>query len=76
MKVLNAVLVRKVIERLMLESLWTDVEPQVNSYQFVYTKHGNTSDAIVTLMHLILKHLECLAAYARLVLLTIDLLLI
>lgn len=76
MKVLNAILVRKVFERLVLERLWTDDEPQVNSYQFTYTKNGNTSDAIVNLMHLILKHLQCLAVYARLLLLTIVLLLI
>lgn len=56
----------KCFERLMLEKLPAEVEPSLDKYQFAYAKKRSTSDAIVTLMHLILKHLECPATYARL----------
>ncbi len=56
----------KSFERLMLEELRTDVEPLLDKYQFAYTKNRSTSDAIATIMHLILKYLECPTAYARL----------
>ncbi len=56
----------KSFARLMLEELRTDVEPLLDKYQFAYTKNRSTGDAIATIMHLILKHLECLTAYARL----------
>ncbi len=55
----------KLFERLMLEELRTDVKPLLDKYQFAYTKNRITSDAIATIMHLILKHLEFSTAYAR-----------
>lgn len=52
----------------MLDKLRTQVEPLLDTYQFAYVKNRSTSDAIVTLMHVILKHLEHSVAYARLLL--------
>ncbi len=46
--------VLKSFERLMFEELRTDVEQLLDKYQFAYTKNRSTSDAIATIMHLIL----------------------
>ena len=48
------------LERLMIEVLHTEVEPKLDIHQFAYTKNRSTSDAISTIMHLTLKHLEAL----------------
>ena len=56
--------VMKCLERLLLNLLQTEVEPSLIIFQFAYTKKRSTSDAISTLMHLVLKHLENPAAYA------------
>lgn len=58
----------KGLERLMLNVLRSEVEPVLDKYQFAYTKKRSTSDAISTIMHLTLKHLETPGAYARLLL--------
>lgn len=60
--------VTKSLERLITEELHTEVEPSLDNYQFAYTKkHSTSSDAISTIMHIVLKHQETLVAYARLV---------
>ena len=56
----------KSLERLMIEVLHSEVEPMLDTNQFAYTKNRSTSDAILTIMHLILKHLESPNANARL----------
>lgn len=56
----------KSLERLLIEVLHTEVEPMLDKHQFAYTKNRSTSDAISTVMHLTLKHLESPDAYARL----------
>ncbi|KAK0141045.1 RNA-directed DNA polymerase from mobile element jockey [Merluccius polli] len=56
----------KSLEKIMIEKLQTAVEPALDKYQFAYTKNRTTSDAIATVMHLVLKHLENPAGYARL----------
>ena len=58
----------KSLERLMLNALRAEVEPVLDKYQFAYTKKRSTSDALSTIMHLTLKHLENPGAYARLIL--------
>ena len=52
----------------MLNTLCAEVEPVLDKYQFAYTKKHSISDAISTIMHLTLKHLEYPGAYTRLLL--------
>ena len=56
----------KSLEKIMIEKLRTAVQPALDKYQFAYTKNRSTSDAIATVMHLVLKYLEKPAGYARL----------
>lgn len=56
----------KSFEKLMIEKLHTNVEKTLDKYQFAYKENRGSSDAISTIMHLTLKHLESPAAYARL----------
>lgn len=57
----------KVMEKIITEKLRSEVEQQLDPYQFAYSKNRSTSDAISTVVHLVLKHLEISGAYARLV---------
>lgn len=50
----------------MIRRLRTDVQPALDKYQFAYTVNRSTGDAIATIMHLVLKHLENPAGYDRL----------
>jgi len=56
----------KSLEKLMIDELRIDVGKNVDKYQFAYTKKRSTSDALATITHLTVKHLESPAAYARL----------
>lgn len=58
--------VRKSLDRLLLEVLHVEVAQSLDHLQFAYSKNRSISDAIYTLMHFVLKHLENPAAYARL----------
>lgn len=58
--------VMKAFERIMVGNLQGDVQHLLDPCQFAY-KHGlGTDDALNTITHLILKHLEISHAYARL----------
>lgn len=57
--------VMKSFEKIIIRELRRGVEPYLDQYQFAYKKNCGTNDAISTLMHLVLKHLERPAAYAR-----------
>ena len=56
----------KSLERILTEELRKEVGPRLDQYQFAYSKNRSTCDAISTLTHLTLKHLEGKEAYARL----------
>ena len=56
----------KSLERILTEELRKEVGPRLDQYQFAYSKNRSTCDAISTLAHLTLKHLEGKEAYARL----------
>ena len=56
----------KALERILTEELRKEVGPRLDPYQFAYSKNRSTCDAISTVAHLTLKHLECKVAYARL----------
>lgn len=58
--------VMKSLERIIIEELRTEVEPSLDQYQFAYRRNRSTNDAISTILHLVLKHLESPVAYARL----------
>lgn len=59
-------IVMKSLEKIMIGNLHTDVQQFLDPYQFAYKEKRNTDGAISTIMYLILKHLECSVAYARL----------
>lgn len=50
----------------MINELHGEVEPCLDQYQFTYLRNRNTNDAVLTMLHLLLKHLENRATYARL----------
>ena len=56
----------KSLERILTEELRKEVGPRLDQYQFAYSKNRSTCDAISTLAHLTLKHLEKQFTYARL----------
>ena len=56
----------KSMERIVTGELGREVEPSLDQYQFAYCRNRSTSDAISTILHLILKHNESTKAYARL----------
>lgn len=56
----------KSLEKIITEELRREVEPSLDQFQFAYTRNRSTSDAISTILHYILKHLESPVAYARL----------
>ena len=55
----------KSLERILVEILRKEVEPRLDQYQFAYARNRSTCDAISTVAHYILKHLESNLAYAR-----------
>lgn len=57
----------KAMERIILGKVRSQVEAQLDPYQFAYLSNRSTNDAISTVTHLILKHIETTDAYARLV---------
>ena len=56
----------KSLERIITEELRKETEASLDPYQFAYAKNRGTSDAISTLTHRVLKHLEDAKTYARL----------
>lgn len=55
----------KALERILVETVRKNVEPRLDQYQFAYARNRSTCDAISTVTHLTLKHLESNDAYAR-----------
>ena len=55
----------KSLERILVEMARKEVEPRLDKYQFAYARNRSTSDAISTVAHLTLKHLESNVAYVR-----------
>ncbi len=58
--------VMKCMEKLIVSQLKLEVCPQLDPYQFAYKRHRGTDDAINSLVHLVIKHLENPRAYAKL----------
>ena len=56
----------KALERILVETVRREVEHRLDQYQFAYSRNRSTCDAISTVAHLTLKHLESNVAYARL----------
>ncbi len=54
------------MEKLIVSQLKLEVCPQLDPYQFAYKRHRGTDDAINSLVHLVIKHLENPRAYAKL----------
>ncbi len=50
----------------MVGKLKSDIKGQLDPYQFAYKDNRGTDDAVVTITHFILQHLENPKAYARL----------
>ena len=59
-------IVMKSFERIMVGKLREQVEHLIDPHQFAYNRGRGTDDALNSTTHLILKHLEDPAAYARL----------
>lgn len=53
----------RLIEKRITEELRRQVERSLDHYRFAYKSNRGTNDAISTLMHLVLKHLESSLAY-------------
>ena len=60
-------IVMKCLERIMACKLRVDVQDCLDPFQFAYRQGRGTDDAVNTVVHLILKHLDKPKAYARLV---------
>lgn len=58
--------VMKSLEKIIIGELRRQVEPCLDQCQFAYKCNCGTTDAISTLNHLVVKHLESPVAYARL----------
>ncbi|KAF7651619.1 hypothetical protein LDENG_00108420 [Lucifuga dentata] len=56
----------KSLEHIIVGRLRDDVNSVLDPYQFAYKNNRNTSDALNTVSHLILKHLENRMSYVRL----------
>lgn len=48
----------KSLEKIVVKLLLKSVEGKSDTYQFAYKQNHTTEDAVVTLLHLILKHLD------------------
>lgn len=48
----------KSLEKIVVKLLLKSVEGKSDTYQFAYKQNHSTEDAVVTLLHLILKHLD------------------
>lgn len=59
-------IVMKCFEKYMVSLLKTEVNPKLDPWQFAYKHHRSTNDAVSSITHLVLKHLEDPKAYARL----------
>ena len=59
-------IVMKCLERLVACILRLDVQDYLDPFQFAYRQGRGTDDAVNTVVHLILKHLDKPNAYARL----------
>ena len=55
----------KTLEKILVEVVRKDVEPSLDQHQFAYARNRSTCDAISTVAHFTLKHLERNDAYAR-----------
>ena len=60
----------KCMERIVLKRLLAATQSFQDPLQFAYTPNGNTEDAILTVTHAVLKHLEKPKASARMLFLT------
>ena len=56
--------VMKCLERLLTRKLYDDVKDVLDPFQVAYKDKRGTDDAVNTLVHLVLKHLEQQKAYA------------
>ena len=59
-------IVMKCLERIMACKLRLDVQDYLDPFQYAYRQGRGTDDAVNTVVHLILKHLDKPKAYARL----------
>ena len=50
--------VMKSLERIVIQQLTKSVEDKLDIFQFAYKRNRSTEDAVVTLIHFILKHLD------------------
>ena len=48
----------KILEKLVLQNLLSEAEPHLNEMQLAYEKRRGTEDAVVTLLHKALEHLD------------------
>ena len=51
-------IIMKSLERIVIQQLTKFVEDKLNIFQFAYKRNRSTEDAVVTLIHFILKHLD------------------
>ena len=58
----------KFLERLVIRKLYGDVKDALDPFQFAYKDKRGTDDAVLTLVHLVLKYLDQPQAYARVLL--------
>uniref|UniRef100_A0A3P9CV01 Reverse transcriptase domain-containing protein n=1 Tax=Maylandia zebra TaxID=106582 RepID=A0A3P9CV01_9CICH len=56
----------KCLERLVIKHIRAAFPPSLDSHQFAYRENRSTEDAIATVLHTLLKHLEHRNTYARL----------
>ena len=59
----------KYLERFVIRELYDDVKNVLDPFHFTYKDKRGTGDAVNTLVHLVLKHLDQPQAYARVFLL-------
>ena len=59
-------IVMNCLERIVACKLWLDVQDYLDPFQYAYRQGRGTYDAVNTVVHLILKHLDKPKAYARL----------
>ena len=58
----------KFLERLVIRKLYGDVKDALDPFQFAYKDKRGTDDAVLTLVHLVLKYLDQPQAHARVLL--------